>query len=216
MYLKKSGGFHENSVEMWREYHTPKRFSLQYLLHALKKGYASKIFARRILQFSGPIRSALELGCGSASTLARLHDLTGASCFGVDSCAEVIQSAREQYKYLSLEVGDIFHLRYKQKSFDVVFSLGLFEHFSLQEQKQLLQIHQNLARKAIIFMTPADSVLMNSIVYLNKNLLKKTGNWADEEVFSQEVLKRKFPYYTFQAFKDPVFGNMLFWFGCKV
>ncbi len=207
---------HDNSDGMWTGYHFPRRWSLQSFVHYLKVRYVSDVFARRILRFSGPISSALEVGCGSASTLARLAARTGGDCHGVDRNVAVIEAARATYPTLRLETGDLFELPYAPKSFDVVFSIGLLEHFELEDQVKILETHIRLARRAVVLMTPADSLVMNTILFVNRRVLGRRGTWADEEVFSPAVLARKFPTIPFRSFKDRRFGNMIFWFGLRL
>ena len=208
---------HDTSNEMWARYHAAGSRSVQGLLHSVKQNLVCRVFARRVLSFAGPgpVRSILELGCGSASTLAQVQRRTGASCHGVDRCEPVIDAARRAYPGLHLDVGDLFSLDYPEKSFDLVFSIGLLEHFDHEDQLRLLDIHARLARRAIALMTPADSLLMNSILWVNKDLRGRTGTWADEEVFSRQSLARKFPQYQLESFKDALFGNLIIWFGCR-
>jgi hypothetical protein len=51
----------------------------------------------------------------------------------------------------------------------------------------------------------------------NKRLLGRSGTWADEEVFSAELLARNFPERTFDhASMDRRFANLILWFGWRV
>jgi cyclopropane fatty-acyl-phospholipid synthase-like methyltransferase len=209
---------HENSNEMWARYHAAGRGSVQGLLHVLKQNLVCKVFARRVLSFAGeePVSSILELGCGSGSTLKQLQRLSGATCYGVDRCEPVIEAAKRSSPGLHLEVKDLFALDYPDKAYDLVYSIGLLEHFQHEDQLRLLALHARLARRSIALMTPADSLLMNSILWVNRDLRGRTGTWADEEVFSRQSLARKFPQYRFESFKDALFGNLILWFGCRV
>ncbi len=66
-------------------------------------------------------------------------------------------------------------------------------------------------------MVPADGLLMNSILFVNKRLLGRSGTWADEEVFSAQLLARNFPERTFDhASMDRRFANLILWFGWRV
>ena len=203
-----------NDAAMWATYHSAAGSAVR-LLHRLKQTVVCKMFASKILSMSGPITSALELGCGTASTLDAIAS-TGARCVGVDRDRQAVEQARAKYPRVQVETGDIFNLPYPEKSFDLVYSVGLFEHFTRSEQRQLLAIHQRHATKYVALMVPADSLLMNSVLFVNKKILGRTGFWADEEVFSMRLLQEHFPEYQFEGAFDHRFGNLIMWFGCRV
>lgn len=204
-----------NDDAMWTRYHTGGAGSIVQALNALKTSVVCKMFASRILSMSGPIESALELGCGTASTLDVIAQQTGARCVGIDRSPEAVQIAARKYPGISVLEGDIFNCTQPKKSFDLVFSVGLLEHFTRSEQIDLLRIHASFATKYVALMVPADSLLMNSILFVNKRIRNKTGTWADEEVFSPKLLARHFPEYRFDAAMDHRFGNLILWFGWK-
>ncbi|MEW5848671.1 MAG: class I SAM-dependent methyltransferase [Myxococcota bacterium] len=204
-----------NDPQMWSQYHAARPGTLQFALHELKTHVVCRMFAQRILELSGPVSSALELGCGTASTLERIRRRIGGPCTGVDNCEPAVVDARAQYPRLDLQVGDIFNLPYPEKSFDLVYSVGLFEHFAHQDQLRLLEIHARHARKAVVMMVPADSVVFNSIIFFNKRIRGRSGTWADEQVFTLRSLRRYFPGYSFFGGKDHRFANMIMWFGWR-
>jgi cyclopropane fatty-acyl-phospholipid synthase-like methyltransferase len=167
------------------------------------------------LSMSGPVSSVLELGCGTASTLNEIQRRRGGRAVGVDRSVEALEQGRSKYPNLTLEQQDIFNLPYEKKSFDLVYSVGLFEHFTRAEQERLLEIHGSFASRYVALMVPADSLLMNSILLVNKRILGRTGTWADEEVFSPRLLRKYFPQYRFDANFDYRFGKLIMWFGWK-
>ena len=81
--------------------------------------------------FSGGKR-ALEVGCGRGSLSAYFSD-AGFYCYLVDSSEEVIEVAKNIFQQNKLKanfsVGDTYNLDFSDNSMDVVFSIGLFEHF---------------------------------------------------------------------------------------
>lgn len=204
-----------NDEQMWTDYHTRSVWSPTGALNALKTTVVCRMFASRILGMSGPISSALELGCGTASTLATLARRTGARAVGIDRSPAAVAQARARYPRIDVQVGDLFDLQLPPKSFDLVYSVGLFEHFARAEQLRLLEVHAALATKYVCMMVPADGILMNSILYFNKRILGRSGTWADEEVFSARLLARYFPGYTFDVDVDRRFGNLILWFGWR-
>jgi SAM-dependent methyltransferase len=202
-----------NDEAMWDSYHTGRLGAAYTALNTLKTTLVCKMFASKILGMSGPVQSVLELGCGTASTLAMIQRMTGARCVGIDRSSEAVRIANQKHPEISVETGDIFNLPYPPGSFDLVYSVGLFEHFTKPEQRRLLEIHGSLAQKYVAMMVPANGILMNSILFVNKRIRKKTGTWADEEVFSPRLLSRHFPEYRFDGTFDWRFGNLIMWFG---
>ena len=202
-----------NDEAMWDSFHTGRLGAAYTALNALKTTLVCKMFASKILGMSGPVQSVLELGCGTASTLAIIQRMTGARCVGIDRSPEAVRIANQKHPEISVETGDIFNLPYPPDSFDLVYSVGLFEHFTKPEQRRLLEIHGSLAQKYVAMMVPANGILMNSILFVNKRIRKKTGTWADEEVFSPRLLSRHFPEYRFDGTFDWRFGNLIMWFG---
>jgi SAM-dependent methyltransferase len=204
-----------NDESMWAAYHTSLVGSPVHALNMLKTTIVCRMFASKILSMSGPITSALELGCGTASTLNQIQRRTGARCVGVDRSIEAVNAAASKYPRVTVEKADIFALPYAKKSFDLVYSVGLFEHFTRGEQEKLLEIHAAYATKYVAMMVPADSLLMNTILFVNKRLLGRSGYWADEEVFSPSGLREQFPAYDTRASYDYRFGKLILWFGYK-
>lgn len=207
---------HDNSDEMWHEYHSKKPGSIVHFLHTIKKNLLCKLFAKRVLSFSSSTpMTVLELGCGTGSTLHKIHELTQAKCVGVDRNIYCLEEAKKEFGSALVEFkkGDLFNLDLPKKSFDLVYSIGLLEHFNFEDQKKILDLHIQLSKNSVALMVPANSLLMNSILFMNSKVLGRKGAWADEEVFSINLLKQKFPQYHFKAFKDPWVGDMIFWFG---
>jgi SAM-dependent methyltransferase len=203
-----------NDEAMWAAYHSAVA-SPVHVLNLLKQTVVCEMFASKILSMSGPVSSTLELGCGTASTLNVISRRTSGRCVGIDRDPEAVAKAKAKYPKLELQVGDIFNLPLPPKSFDLVYSVGLLEHFTRAEQRRLLEIHARFATKYVALMVPADSLLMNSILFVNKKVLKRTGYWADEEVFSPALLRDYFPEYKFDATFDLRFGNLIMWFGYR-
>ena len=102
---------------------------------------------------SGPITSALELGCGTASTLDAIA--RPARCVGVDRDPQAVEQARAKYPRVQVETGDIFNLPYPEKSFDLVYSVGLLNTSPVPSSWHPLAIHQRHATKYVALKTGA-------------------------------------------------------------
>jgi ubiquinone/menaquinone biosynthesis C-methylase UbiE len=95
--------------------------------------------------FNGGKR-VLEVGCGRGS-LSSYFSEAGYDCTLVDLSPDVIEIAKEIFAKNDLQaqfmVGDAYDLELKDKSYDVVFSIGVFEHFEdiatpIKEQIRIL------------------------------------------------------------------------------
>lgn len=86
---------------------------------------------------------ALEVGCGRGSLSAYFSD-AGYHCTLLDRSEEVVELARDIFESKGLEgrfmVGDAYALDLPDSSIDVVFSIGVFEHFDDIETPILEQV----------------------------------------------------------------------------
>ena len=92
-------------------------------------------------------KDVLEVGCGRGSLSAYFSD-AGWNCTLLDKSKRAVQLARKAFSenglHASFDVGDCLSLPYDDRSFDVVFSIGLLEHFDeinrvLSEQFRVLR-----------------------------------------------------------------------------
>lgn len=87
----------------------------------------------------------LDIGCGPG-TFARVMAQKGFNVYGVDYSAAMIRKAKEKSNGYSINyrVGEIYHLPYKNNSFDMVICLGVFQHLekpaeALRELKRVMK-----------------------------------------------------------------------------
>ena len=77
-------------------------------------------------------KRVLEVGCGRGSLSAYFSD-AGYDCSLLDISAQAIKIAKEAFAQNQLDadfhVGDAENLQFDENSFDIVFSIGLLEHF---------------------------------------------------------------------------------------
>ncbi|MCK4518549.1 MAG: methyltransferase domain-containing protein [Candidatus Omnitrophica bacterium] len=104
-------------------------------------------------------KKALEVGCGTGSQSIFLSHFVSEVC-GVDKDEELIGLAKKlrgkRNKKTKFVHGDAFNLPLKDKSFDLCFSQGFFEHFSDAEIISLCNEQLRVADK-IIFSVPSDN-----------------------------------------------------------
>jgi hypothetical protein len=77
---------HDNTIEMWDRYYALGKEAGWFanVVHLAREVYFGDLFARRVMRLGGAAQSYLELGVGTAQTLARLQRRTGARCVGIE------------------------------------------------------------------------------------------------------------------------------------
>lgn len=77
--------------------------------------------------------TVIEIGVGTGSLLRMVHETTRLRVIGLDISRNAIRQAKLRFSPFksnsSLVLGDVFHLPFRDGSFDVVICLGLIEHF---------------------------------------------------------------------------------------
>ena len=92
------------------------------------------------------IKTILELGCSAGifcnaiKAAIRKEIVT----YGIDN-----DTSSKKFSLLDRHyIGDVFNYKFKRK-FDLVFSLGLIEHFNRRDREKLFTIHKNLSSRYI-------------------------------------------------------------------
>ncbi len=206
--------FHDNTPEMWDRYYASKDETGWFagFVHWAREYYFGDLFARRVIDLGGPATTYLELGVGTAQTLARLQRRTQMPCTGIEITPRAYELGKAYAKNCQIILGDGMHLPFPDQSFDVTYSLGLLEHFEPDDQSRLLHEQARVTRQAILVEVPTDTPHMRGILFFNRHVLGKRGVWADEELFSAAHFRRKYPGLPFQYFFDWASGAMTCWF----
>lgn len=129
---KKGGKDHE--ISYWRK---------EGLENYLKYFFA--YFSKYIKKDNSQV-SLLDLGCGPG-VFSRLLAEKGFKVYGVDYSGEMIKVAKERSegKGIDFQAGDAYNLPFKEKSFDAVICLGIFQNLedpnkALKEINRVLKI----------------------------------------------------------------------------
>lgn len=151
--------------------------------------YAYKTFSKYIPEEA----RVLEVGFGSGRMLTRIAKELGCKCIGVD----VEDGAFPSLSFFShghgVEVGAIkgsgFNLPFKDNSFDVVYSEGVIEHFSIGESQRMITEHARACRVGglVIISVPNKFAFFHS---LTKLLLGKRFLFYPEHSLSAFELSR--------------------------
>lgn len=123
-----------------------------------------------------PGRVYLHAGCGSAES-DRLIGFTRASFVLLDLSPEALRIARQNSTVpnVRLVCGDIFHLPFREESFDGVWNLGVLEHFETPEIERIFAATRDVLKpegRCLIFWPPTYGL---SVLFLTSFLRIANG-----------------------------------------
>lgn len=145
------------------------------------------------------IKNMLELGGGSglvAKILAQKLKVELSLLDNNQGAHEAFLKFSRDGEYLRK---DFFSFKTKRK-WDLVYSLGVLEHFSKKRKLELIKIHQKLASKYVFIAVPANSWLRFSYSLLRYRSLHK--------LYSQKQLKQEFKGTSLKLWRS---GEDLWW-----
>lgn len=131
------------SLDYWQSTHSQPRWRLPSKLN---------VSARDLLRIVGshirPRMRVLEIGCAPAKHLAYFAKVRGANVCGLDYSEPGIRMSRELFSKLNLRgefrCEDIFTTTLPEASFDLVYSLGVIEHF--EDARAIVEKHLFLTK----------------------------------------------------------------------
>jgi len=113
-----------------------------------KLSVGSRNLHRLFRQYIRPGMQVLEIGCAPGKQLAYMGKYLGASISGLDYSENGIELSRRLLHKLNIEgdlrCEDIFLTTFRPESFDVVYSLGVIEHFD--DPKNIVRRHIELLK----------------------------------------------------------------------
>lgn len=116
-------------------------------------------------------KTVLDVGCGEGFSLQKLSEKhIGQKLEGVDYSEEAIALGKKLFPHLSLRRGTIYHLPYKDRSFELVLSIEVLEHLK-HPQKGLNEL-KRVAQRYIILSVPNEPFFMISNVLRGKNITR--------------------------------------------
>lgn len=122
-------------------------------------------------------RTVLEAGCGSGGTGMSLAQY-GAKMTLIDISPESLELSNRLFQHQGLRAefvaGDLFHLPFPDRSFDIVGSFGVLEHFKQQEIIAILREFRRVAIKDVVVTVPNARCAFYRIA---KWFAEKTGTW---------------------------------------
>ena len=108
-------------------------------------------FQKRIEEIVAELKpkSILEAGCGEGFVISKLNADLGV---GLDINFEALQWAKNNWDNVFFIQGDIFHLPFKDSTFDLVLSLEVLEH--LKEPREALSELLRVAKSGVVVSVP--------------------------------------------------------------
>lgn len=120
----------------------------------LKKFFISNFYKTLLSQIKNlKIESVLDAGCGEGFTLNKLREnKIGKIHEGIDYSKEAIYLGKKAYPNLHILQGNIYDLKYKDNSFDLVICSEVLEH--LEDPQKALKELSRVSKKYILLSVP--------------------------------------------------------------
>jgi 2-polyprenyl-3-methyl-5-hydroxy-6-metoxy-1,4-benzoquinol methylase len=178
----------------------------------LKKFFINNFFRVLFFQIKDlKIESILDVGCGEGITLSKLKEnkilrqssgQVGRRLEGIDYSKEAVEIANKNYPNLHILEGDIYKLKYKDNSFDLVICSEVLEH--LEDPQKALRELARVSRRYILLSVPNEPwfYLFNytqwgkDIGHINKWSRNKFIKFINLEGYKVISVKTPFPWTT--------------------
>ena len=127
--------------------------------------------------------SILDVGCGEGFTLEMLRKKgIGKKLEGVDFLDRAIKLGKKEHPKLILKQGDIYDLKYKDNSFDLVICSEVLEH--VDDPERAIQELVRVTKKYCLFSVPNEPIFMMGNFMRGKNVtrfgndIEHINHWA--------------------------------------
>lgn len=118
--------------------------------------------------------SVLDVGCGEGFTLDRLSkNNIGTDLVGIDFSPVAINLGRVLFPKYQLEVGDIYHLSFKNNSKDLVVCTEVLEH--LEHPREALKELVRVSKKYLLLSVPHEPIFCLKNLLIGRNI-KRLGS----------------------------------------
>jgi 2-polyprenyl-3-methyl-5-hydroxy-6-metoxy-1,4-benzoquinol methylase len=168
-------------------------------------------------------KKVLEIGCAKAKQLIYFAKEFGYEVYGVDYSEKGVKIAKENLRIAGVKgtilCEDVFQTTFEKESFDIVYSMGLIEHF--ESPAEIIEAHIKLLKKGgiLILTIPnyKDSIYFSLLKILGKEKrLLETHNLdiMDKKKLNELLQSKKIKIVTLDYF-GPIDLTMAF-SSCKV
>lgn len=114
-----------------------------------KPRYSDYAFARRFDKINVKGKKVLDIGCGMGDLMTYCKKRE-AYIYGIDISKDSVNYCKK--KGLNVIIGDCRNLPFKNNSFDIVYSVGVVEHF--KETHQAIEEHIRVTKEKAIILVP--------------------------------------------------------------
>ena len=158
---------------------------IRYPMYEIRRDHLLRILAEQ------PPGKVLDAGCGNGHIMLKLLS-KGWDVQGIDYAEEMVKLAKSSLSDAGhsedrAEVGDITNLsRYEDNSFDAIYSLGVIEYLSTEQEEKMYKEVLRVLKPDGLFVAEYINSLFD-VVTANRF----TVNWWQHEVFSEFFPKEK-------------------------
>lgn len=138
--------------------------------------------------------SVLDVGCGKGDTLQLLKVL-GFRPYGIDISETAINECRN--KNLQAQVEDAYEMSFSDKSFDIVFSEGLWEHF--RDPRKHISEFARVSKHYIIVIQPNHYSFFGRILKILWDTFQKNKGGVPEYSFTLGYFRTLLKHYGFES-----------------
>ena len=152
-------------------------------------------FLKPLINFFPNLKSKtiLDLGCGNGEVLTAIARQNPKLIIGIDTDTQALKNCKKKTRCLinvKVEFGNAQSLKYKNNSFDIIYSIGLIEHFCyptiiMKEAKRMLKPNGTLIiavpngkclwRELKLIIKPSEIWELKYSIKTLSNLLKNNG-----------------------------------------
>src|SRR5579872_7741 len=134
---------------------------------------------RLILTLNSHIKNdskILDVGCGTGGTLLKLQNSGYRNVFGIDKSSRAVYYCKKR-NLKKISIGDINHLPFKDKTFDVVICMDVLYHKDVNVKKSLSELYRVLKKSGFVYIQePAFNLLKSKhdiAIETNQRFTKK-------------------------------------------
>lgn len=167
--------------------------------------------------------SVLEVGAGGSHTLGAIAGRLKCSAYGLEPDADGItktnQLAKPEGTNVEMVGGDGFVLPFRDEIFDVVYSLGLIEHFDPEQSNALILEHKRVCKTGGLVIIAVPNFL-NLPHTLRKFVLGGKYEYYPERSYTIKELKKALSTMGMRVIAEdgllPLWGLRMFSFGWRI
>lgn len=120
------------------------------------------------------VESILDVGCGEGITLDKLEKQSiGKKLYGIDYSDDALKIGKKIYPHLSLSKGDIYDIKEKDSTYDLVMATEVLEH--LDDPQKALKELIRVSKKYVLLSVPNEPFFIGAN-FLRGKYLKNFGN----------------------------------------